>query len=133
MYHIRLTKALSYSGEVKATAEKPDVFIEDSAVYDRVMESGYFSLVSAGPKELKVTEAEGEPLPPIQEPAYGGKTLSEMNVSELETFAAYKGVSLKGITKKADIIKKLKEELPEEDLEGIIEYGSPTMVDLQEG
>lgn len=129
MYHIRLSKALSYSGIVNATAEKPDVYIDDEETYSKAMDTGYFTLVSAGPQELVVETAEGSPLPPI--PAYGGKTLAEMNVSELETFATYKGISLKGITKKADIIKKLKDELPEEELEGEIEYGSPTMVDLE--
>lgn len=130
MYHIRLSKALSYTGIVHATAQKPDVYIEDEATYDAAMATGFFTLVSAGPQELTVEAAEGTALPPI--PEYGGKTLIEMNVSELETFATYKGIILKGISRKADIIKKLKAELPEEELEGIIEYGSPTMVDLED-
>ncbi|EJW90352.1 hypothetical protein EVA_21540, partial [gut metagenome] len=58
------------------------------------------------------------------------KTLEEMTVSELETFATYKGVSLKGISKKADIIKKLREELSVEETENEVDYGSPTMVGL---
>ena len=55
-----------------------------------------------------------------------------MNISELETFAAYKDVSLLGIgRKKADILKKLRKELPAEELEGEIRYGSPTMVEIE--
>jgi hypothetical protein len=54
-----------------------------------------------------------------------------MNKSELETFAAYVDVDIKGCKTKAQIITALKEKLPKEDLEGLIYYGSPTMVDLQ--
>lgn len=66
---------------------------------------------------------------PIQ---YGGKTLNEMNKSELETFAAYRDVDIKGANTKAAIIKKLREALPASELEGKIYYGSPTMVELQD-
>ena len=54
-----------------------------------------------------------------------------MTVPELETFAAYKGISLKGISKKADIIAKLKMELDEKETENEVDYGSPTMTELQ--
>lgn len=60
-----------------------------------------------------------------------GKTLDEMNKSELETFATYKDVDIKGAKTKADIITKLREALPPEELEGEIVYGSPTMTELQ--
>ena len=55
-----------------------------------------------------------------------------MNITEIETFAAYKKVSLKGIRKKDAMINKLREVLPEEETTGILEYGSPTMVELQD-
>ena len=31
-YHLKLVKALSYYGPVKATKEHPDVFVEDEAI-----------------------------------------------------------------------------------------------------
>ena len=69
----------------------------------------------------------------IEEPMqYGGKTLNDMNKSELETFAAYKNVDIKGANTKAAITKKLREALPASELEGKIYYGSPTMVELQD-
>ena len=34
-YHLKLVKALSYYGPVKATKEHPDVFVEDEAIADR--------------------------------------------------------------------------------------------------
>ena len=54
-----------------------------------------------------------------------------MNKSELETFAAYRNVDIKGCKTKTQIIAALREALPAEELEGPIYYGSPTMVDLQ--
>ncbi len=119
-YHLKLTKALSYCGVVKATKKNPDVFVEDKATADEAVATGYFKLV----------EGEADPEPPKDpEP---GKTLDEMTVPELETYAAYKGVNLKGISKKADIIAKLKEELGDEETEGEVDYGSPTMTELQD-
>lgn len=119
MLHLRLIKALSYTGIVEATKDQPDVFVEDKATADIAVASGYFELVGESGDTQTPPEAE-EP----------GKTLEEMTVSELETFATYKGVSLKGISKKADIIKKLREELSVEETENEVDYGSPTMVGL---
>ncbi len=119
-YHLRLAKALSYCGVVKATQSRPDVYVEDKATADEAVATGYFRLVGSG----ETPEPPTEPEP--------GKTLEEMTVSELETYAAYKGVELKGISKKADIITKLKEELDAEETEGTVDYGSPTMQELQE-
>lgn len=120
MYHLRLLKALSYTGVVSATKNKPDVFVENKATADAAVATGYFKLV----------DSEESPAPP--EDSTPGKTLEEMTVPELESYAAYHNVSLKGISKKADIIAKLKEELGEEETENEVDYGSPTMQDLQE-
>lgn len=125
MYHLKLSKGLSYRGIVSATKKKPDVYIEDKDIYKKALSTGYFEDVSGGSAlntgEYKKTS-----------PAYGGKTLDEMNTSELETFAAYKNVSLKGIRKRDAMIDKLREELSAEELDGIIEYGSPAMTELQQ-
>lgn len=141
MYRIKLNKGLSYSTNINGrlvtvTREKPYIELEDAEA-ETLLASDYFETCNAGPMELTadaetdgntgVIDMSGEPAP-----AYGGKTLEEMNVSELETFATYKNISLKGIKKKDDIIKKLKEELPAEELEGEITYGSPTMTEIQE-
>lgn len=121
-YHLKLKKALSYTGIVEATAQRPDVYTDDKATAEAAVATGYFTLVggTAQPEQTVATE-----------PEYGGKTLEEMTVSELETYAAYNNVSLKGISKKADIIAKLKEELGEE-AENEVDYGSPTMTELQD-
>ena len=129
MYHLKLIKALSYYGVVKATKKNPDVYTEDKATADAAVASGYFKLVDEaqeppeGGEEKEPGEGGGNKEP--------GKKLEEMTVPELETFAAYKNISLKGISKKADIIAKLKDELGEET-ENEVDYGSPTMTELQE-
>lgn len=130
MYHLKLMKALSYCGVVEATKKNPDVFVEDKATADAAVATGYFKLIEEaeeppeGGEEKEPGEGRGDKEP--------GKKLEEMTVPELETFAAYKGISLKGISKKADIIAKLKAELGEAETENEVDYGSPTMTELQE-
>lgn len=120
-YHLKLVKALSYCGVIKATQKHPDVFVEDKATADEAVATGYFNLLEGD-----------EETPEDGDDKEQGKKLEEMTVPELETFATYKGVSLKGITKKADIIAKLREELGDEETENEVDYGSPTMLGLQE-
>ena len=129
MYHLKLVKALSFTGIVTATKKNPDVFVEDKATADAAVATGYFKLI----EEAEEPTEGGED----KEPGEGGvdkepgKKLEEMTVPELETFAAYNGISLKGISKKADIIAKLKEELGVAETENEVDYGSPTMTALQ--
>ena len=123
MYHLKLMKGMSFTGIVEATTDKPDVFTEDKATAESAVATGYFELVEQEEHE----EQEDDSAITQKE----GKTLDEMTVSELETFAGYHDVSLKGLSKKADMISKLKEELGEEKTDGIVDYGSPTMVQLQ--
>ena len=129
MYHLKLMKAISYCGVVEATKKNPDVFVEDKATADAAVATGYFKLIeeaeepTEGGEETEPGEGRGDKEP--------GKKLEEMTVPELETFAAYKGISLKGISKKADIIAKLKAELGEAETENEVDYGSPTMTELQ--
>ena len=129
MYHLKLIKALSYSGVVTATQKKPDVFVADKAIADAAVATGYFKIAEEDQEpqeggEEKETGEDGENKEP-------GKKLEEMTVPELETCATYKGISLKGISKKADIIAKLKVELGAAETENEVDYGSPTITKLQ--
>lgn len=129
MYHMKLVKGLSYyGGGIKATKKNPDVYVEDEASTNAALASGYFKLVSVSEEQEVPPPAEGEPA----QDGTPGKTLEKMTVSELETFATYKGVSLKGVRGKDNIIAALKEALGEEKTENEVDYGSPTMVELQE-
>ena len=129
MYHLKLMKALSFTGIVTATKKNPDVFLEDKATADAAVATGYFKLIEEaeeppeGGEEKEPGEGGGDKEP--------GKKLEEMTVPELETFAAYKGISLKGISKKADIIAKLTAELGAAETENEVDYGSPTRTELQ--
>ena len=120
MYHLKLIKSLSYHGIVKATKENPDVLTDDKAVADAAVATGFFELVESPAQQDTQPEEREE-----------GKTLEEMTVAEIETFATYHGVSLKGINTKAKKIAHLRETLGDKAA-GEVEYGSPTMVDLQE-
>lgn len=125
MYHLKLIKSLSYHGIVKATKENPDVYTDDEEVADAAVATGFFELAES-PTPQNVSEAE----PGASEQKHG-KTLEEMTVAEIETFATYYGVSLKGIKGKAKIIAHLRETLGDKAA-GVVEYGSPTMVEIQE-
>ena len=124
MYHLKLIKSLSYHGIVKATRENPDVYTDDEAVATAAVATGFFELVESPAQQTSQPEAEPEESEP-------GKTLEEMTVAEIETFATYYGVSLKGINTKAKKIAHLRETLGDKAA-GAVTYGSPTMVDLQE-
>lgn len=150
MFHLRLIKAMSYTGcGLSVTKKNPDVFTEDKAQAEALTKSGYFQLVEGNgelqtpeqqPENNSIGAGEDESIPDgiLPEPDEGtgeektGKTLDDMTRAEMETFATYKNVSVKGLSKKADIIAKLREVLGPEETSGIIEYGSPTMVELQQ-
>jgi len=129
---LKLIKGKSYTGIIKATKEHPIVEVDDEATAMAAVDSGYFEALDVAAltqEEIPEATTEIEAEEPLQ---YGGKYLVDMNKSELETFAAYRDVDIKGCKSKADIIKALKKALPAKDLEGKIYYGSPTMVELQE-
>ena len=119
-YRLKLIKALSYTGVVSATKSNPYVEVTDKKAVAKAIATGYFESVTEDIPTHKTDDDKR------------GKKLREMSVSELETLASYKGVNIKGINKKADIIKKITEELPKDETEGEVIYGSPTMTALQE-
>lgn len=128
MFHLRLVKALSYTGVVSATKKEPDVFTEDKAIAEMAVASGYFKLVEDEPQ-------------PEQETVKGHLDkgqLETMKFEELKELATKMGVEIKGISKKVDLIEAIAavevEAGPEAD-ENEVDYsedaGSPTMVELQ--
>ena len=148
MYKLKLVKGLSYTvslpdnKRISATKEKPEIEVPDN-VAETLLKGNNFEFVSAEGTLVSdgadgaefVVEDVGEDVAELTDevtPAYTGKTLEEMTKAELETFATYENVSLKGLKTKEAMIEKLREELPPEKVTGIISYGSPTMVELQE-
>ncbi len=71
MAHLKLIKGRSYTGEVKATREKPDVYTDDEAMADALVASGYFKRVGEVKAETKVPDemTEVKPEIPVEEPA----------------------------------------------------------------
>mgnify|MGYP000008978044 FL=1 len=130
MYHLRLIKALSYTGLVSATQKNPDTFTEDKAIADDAVASGYFTLIE--------DEAEEEQ----QEAKYhlDKAQLDEMKFDDLKKLAVDMGIDITGIKKKADLVDAIAavEVEPGEpvDDENEVDYGgdagSPTMIELQE-
>lgn len=118
-FRLKLTKALSYTGIVSASKGNPYVDVEDKATAEKAVATGYFEIAAEENPEPENTDK------PMR------KSLEKMNISELETFAVYNNVDIKGITKKADIISKLETELNISKTDEV-EYGSPTMTGLQE-
>lgn len=130
MYHLKLIKALSYCGVVKATQKSPDVFTEDKATADAAVATGYFKLM-----EDNVAAA-----PAPEQTAHLDKAqLEEMKFDDLKALAADMGVDTTGFKKKADYAEAIAAvEVtpdPETDEDGNeVDYGegSPTMEELQE-
>ena len=147
MYRLKLIKGLSYevrlpdNTHISATKEKPVIEVPDS-IAERLLHGAHFefvsddgTLVSGGVNGAEFVVGDvGEYTAELTDdvpPEYTGKTLEEMTKAELETFATYENVSLKGLKTKEAMIEKLCGELPPEKVTGIISYGSPTMVELQ--
>ena len=113
MYHLRLCKALSYTGVVSATRKEPDVFTEDKAIADKAIASGYFQLVEAAEQEDTGQQEE--------ENEVDYEELSNMTKAELTAYAAEHGISLEGCSTKADMLSAI----------SVANGGGYTMIDLQ--
>lgn len=152
MYHIRLKKALSYSGIVKATKESPDLFINDKATAEKAVATGYFELIGEGGEEGS-PEHTGQPTTGHLDRAQ----IEGMDYNDLKKLAADLGVDTKIVKKKADIIEAVLaievgipayDDLTDEEKAAVdaaeageeneVDYGeggeegSPTMIGLQE-
>lgn len=92
MYHIRLAKALSYSGIVSATKKNPDVFVEDKATADAAVATGYFVHVEERPSTAPITGHldKGQ--------------LDGMKLADLKKLAEDMGIDTKGLKSKADFV-----------------------------
>ena len=125
MYHLKLIKSLSYySGVIKATAKKPDVYVTDKAVADKALNTGFFRLIedkpTPKPKAEPKSEPEPEPQPEQETPDYD--VLASKTKAELIKFANEKGISLEGCKTKAEILMEISHNFG----------GSYTMMELQQ-
>jgi len=112
MYHIRLSKGMSYSGAVSATRQNPDVFTEDEEKYASAMKSGYFEdLTCTGNVVNTVKEEPGEKVSGIADlmASQEEDVFSGMTVEELKSYAEMNGIGLGGTKKKSDILDMIRE------------------------
>lgn len=129
MYHLKLIKALSYTGIVKATRKNPDIFVEDKATADAAVATGYFKLVEG------VSDGEAE----TQTAHLDREQLEEMKFDDLKRMATDMGIDIKGLKSKNDIVEAIVAvevtpgpEADEEENEVDYGEGSTTMIELQE-
>lgn len=107
MYHLRLCKALSYTGVVSATRKEPDVFTEDKAIADKALASGYFQLVEDDGRQTATVKGH-----------LSKEQLESMKVSDLKKLAEAMGIDTSGIEKKAELVEAISAEEVEAPAEG---------------
>lgn len=103
-YHISLKKGCSYSGIVSATREKPDVYVEDKAIYEAALKTGYFkdcgTIVEEEDEELEARlyfpDAEGTGHLDAEDLA------ATMSLPQLKKLAEDMGADTAGCRTKAD-------------------------------
>lgn len=96
-YHLRLCKALSYTGLVEATKKEPDVYVDDKATADAAIATGYFKLVD-------VEDAE----PQTPETAHIEKAqLEDMKIDDLKKLATDMNIDTTGFKRKADYVEAI--------------------------
>ncbi len=114
MAKLKLIKAGSYTGLVKATAKQPFVEVDTDDEAQTLVATGYFELctstVSDAPDEDKTEESS---------PDYDA--LSAMTKAELTAYAKDNGIDTEGCKTKADILEAI----------SAANGGSYTMMDLQ--
>lgn len=125
MYHLRLIKGLSYSGDVEATRNVPDAYTLDEAIAKNAVASGFFKLIE---------DVEGAPNE--QGESDGRRVeLETKKLDELRDIAEGLGIDHKQHKNKAALVDAILEaESQDEQNEvdfGEGEEGSPTMIKLQ--
>ena len=95
-YHVKLCKAISYTGVISATQECPDVFVEDKATAQAAVATGYFVLIDDTPEKK---EAQPEPAAHLD-----GDQLDGMKFDDVKKLAEDMGIDTKNLKKKADLI-----------------------------
>lgn len=115
-YRIMLTKGLSYigfGGKVKANKTNPIATVEDKAIADAAVASGYFKLIE---------EADEAPLVTCNLDA---DQLRELKLDDLKALATQMGIDTKGMKAKNDYIKAITAQEAEVSADGIIDEGEP--------
>lgn len=109
LYHIKLKKAMSYTGIVNATREEPNVYIHDKDIATAAVRSGYFDLIEVEEDEAKANSvpltAAGEEAEDGSIPAHFDKDyLDSLSIADLKKLAGDLGVTVTKGMKKDDLV-----------------------------
>lgn len=123
LYHIKLKKAMSYTGIVNATREEPNVYTRDKDIATAAVRSGYFDLIDVEEDEAKADSAlltaAGEEAEEGSIPAHFDKGyLDSLSITDLKKLAGDLGVDVTKGMKKDDLVAAITAEtvtVPAED------------------
>lgn len=109
MAHLRLIKALSYSGLVAANKKKPDVYC-DNTVASKLLATGYFEQVDDGIVEkTDIEEVEFKEVEDEQNISQHIEDFSTLTIEELKLYAAQYGIDVSSCKKKEDYVKTIED------------------------
>lgn len=120
MERLKLVQGLSYSyGDMVATKAHPFVEVEDTAVADYLVQTGFFVPIDFDSSSAKGVPAhetkKGDPedtvgMPsPVKAPAKKASPLDTMTVEELRKYADIQGIPLGTAKQKKSILKVIRE------------------------
>jgi len=115
MTTVKLIKALSYSGAVKATREQPYVNVNTEEEAQALVNTGFFSVCASPVPDNGSKDDKGDELPDYE-------ALSEMTKAELAAYAENNQIDIEGCKTKADILEAI----------SVANGGSYAMLGLQE-
>lgn len=111
MFRLRLIKGLSYSnGKIKATQKEPEVSIENEEEAEKVIETGFFELISKDVQIEEETEEETadvqaeEETEDVQAEEETSINFGEMTLVQLKSYAAQHSIDITGLSKKAELL-----------------------------
>lgn len=109
LYHIKLKKAMSYTGIVNATREEPNVYTRDKDIATAAVRSGYFDLIDVEEDEAKADSAlltaAGEEAEEGSISAHFDKGyLDSLSITDLKKLAGDLGVDVTKGMKKDDLV-----------------------------
>ena len=109
LYHIKLKKAMSYTGIVNATREEPNVYTRDKDIATAAVRSGDFDLIEVEEDEAKADSAlltaAGEEAEDGSIRAHFDKGyLDSLSITDLKKLAGDLGVAVTKGMKKDDLV-----------------------------
>ena len=112
---VKLIKARSYSGAVRATKKQPYVDVETEEEANALVATGYFELCPSPAADNSEEDTSEETTPDYE-------ALSEMTKAELTAYAEANAIDIEGCKTKADILEAI----------SAANGGSYTMMEMQE-